>query len=514
MGGASGFSAGAKNAGGALSSGGKSVLGAITGPEGQSPEMANIQQGTSVEDVKNAQHDTGYSLESQRALVRALQQQNGLGLQNNAQNMQYGLANQLVGANGVGTQQGAISGLQGAAGMYQNIAQGSGPNPAQSMLNQATGQNVANQAALMAGQRGAGANVGLMARQAAQQGANTQQQAVGQGATMQANQQLNALQGLVGAQQAVGGLGSNLTNQLSTANQAYANQANQMAGQQINATNAATQADLANQGQMQGALQGVNNSNVAAQGSVNAGNVGLSQTHTGAIGNIAGGVMQGVGVGGASAGGSAAPAAAAARGGMVHLADGGMTPMTPAPQPVMTPAPAQGATSDFGQFMNSSTASNNMAASNDLANKDQSETKPAFTGNSLEKGFAAATAKGVNAYKSSGEKAPATEGAARGGLVKAMVSEGEVAVPPNKTSSPKEAAKYVQEKLSHGGGIKAKTPNEKAVKAGNSYENDKIPMDLREGSIVIPRDAMQSGDPVKSAAKFVAQVLAKRKVKK
>jgi hypothetical protein len=76
---------------------------------------------------------------------------------------------------------------------YQDIAAGKGPNPAQTMLNQSTGQNVSNQAALMAGQRGAGANIGLMARQAAQSGANIQQQAAGQAATMQANQSLNAL---------------------------------------------------------------------------------------------------------------------------------------------------------------------------------------------------------------------------------------------------------------------------------------------------------------------------------
>ena len=61
------------------------------------------------------------------------------------------------------------------------------------MLNQATGTNVSNQAALMAGQRGASQNVGLIARQAGQQGAQIQQQAAGQGATLQANQSLNAL---------------------------------------------------------------------------------------------------------------------------------------------------------------------------------------------------------------------------------------------------------------------------------------------------------------------------------
>lgn len=76
---------------------------------------------------------------------------------------------------------------------YGNIASGQGPNPAQAMLANATGANVANQAALMAGQRGAAANPALIARQAAQQGAGIQQQAAGQGAALQAQQQLAAL---------------------------------------------------------------------------------------------------------------------------------------------------------------------------------------------------------------------------------------------------------------------------------------------------------------------------------
>lgn len=71
-------------------------------------------------------------------------------------------------------------------------ANGQGPNPAQAQLQQQTGQNVQQQAALMAGQRGASANPALMARQAAMQGANIQQQAVGQANTLAAQQQLAA----------------------------------------------------------------------------------------------------------------------------------------------------------------------------------------------------------------------------------------------------------------------------------------------------------------------------------
>jgi hypothetical protein len=78
---------------------------------------------------------------------------------------------QMAGVNGIGNQQGVFNQLQG-------VSNGTGPNPAMAALNQATSNNIANQAALMAGQRGASANSGLIARQAAMQGANTQQQGV------------------------------------------------------------------------------------------------------------------------------------------------------------------------------------------------------------------------------------------------------------------------------------------------------------------------------------------------
>jgi hypothetical protein len=112
---------------------------------------------------QQAINNTNTGLDSQQALAQALAAQGGIQNQNQVYNQLQGVAN------------------------------GTGPNPAQALLAQQTGANVANQAALMAGQRGAGANAGLIARQAAQQGANTQQQAVGQGATMQANQSLNAI---------------------------------------------------------------------------------------------------------------------------------------------------------------------------------------------------------------------------------------------------------------------------------------------------------------------------------
>jgi hypothetical protein len=122
---------------------------------------------------------------------------------NPASQINYADPNQtaLQGINqGVGQNQQLLRQQQGLASTLQNEVQGKGPNPAQAALNQNTGQNISQAAALAAGTRGAGANAGLIAQNAAQQSAATQQQAVGQAATLQAQQQLNA-QGQLQAQQ-------------------------------------------------------------------------------------------------------------------------------------------------------------------------------------------------------------------------------------------------------------------------------------------------------------------------
>lgn len=430
------------------------------------PELAGIQQATSVQDVQDAQKGAANSLEAQNRLLAALQGQNGLQSQNQALSSQQALAGQLAAANGVGTQQSAIQGLQGAAGQYQNIASGQGPNPARAMLNQATAQNVANQAALMAGQRGAGANAGLIARQAGQQGGALQQQAVGQGATMQANQQINALQGLVGAQQAAGNLGAGLTGQQGAANQAYAGQANQIAGQQIGAQQAATQNALANQQMQQNSLQGVNQANVANQSSVNAGNTAFGTQQIKGQQGILGGVLNGAG---------------AAMGGLAHggevrkMADGGSV----ATGSFDPNAP----TSSFGKFLSGFGVSQQASPGSepeDAINKG--------TSNLIKKAASKLSGSGEidggEGEMMAGEAAPMGAGmamAAKGGLAQ------------------------------KGGHVKAKTPAQKAEKKGDSYANDKVPTMLSEGEIVIPRSIVMGKDPIQAAAKFVEETLAKRK---
>lgn len=211
--------------------GGNSRAGNFTADQAATPDQANTLYG-----------DTQNGLAIQQGFINALAAQNGTGNQSDVFAQQQQLANQL-----------------------QGIGNGTGPNPALAQLNQTTGNNIANQAALMAGQRGAGSNVGLLARQAAMQGGNLQQQAVGQGATLQAQQQLAAL----GALQ-----------------QQQANMGN-LAGQQVN------QEGSAINGYNSAALQGQNNvyGAIANQNNVNS---GIAKGNQQMQGQILGGALNGI----------------------------------------------------------------------------------------------------------------------------------------------------------------------------------------------------------------------------
>lgn len=219
------------------------LLGTAGGASGTgfaAPSSANILNPTTVDQANAAYSGVQGAQNSQQSLLQALQQQNGLANQNQVY------------------------------GQLQGVVNGTGPNPAQAMLNQATGQNVANQAALAAGQRGANANVGLLSRQAAQQGANLQQQAVGQAATNQANQSLNAL------------------NTAGT-------MANTQAGNQIAQTNQNTASQQAEQSNLLNAIAQQNNANVGMQSNINTANAGLAQTTMGNQSNVLGGVGNALG---------------------------------------------------------------------------------------------------------------------------------------------------------------------------------------------------------------------------
>lgn len=196
---------------------------------------------------------------------------------NNQLGAQSNLESQLAAQQGIANQGQVFSDQQALARQLQAQASGQGPNPAAAALNQATGENIQNQSALMASQRGASRNPALLARQAAQQGGALQQNAVGQSAILQAQQQLGAQQALQNQQAAMGAL------------------ANQQAAQQIANQQALSQNALANQ---QSLLQGIGQQNQTQAGIQNVQQQGLSgitQANADQAGKLLGGIAGGAG---------------------------------------------------------------------------------------------------------------------------------------------------------------------------------------------------------------------------
>jgi hypothetical protein len=385
-------------------------------------------------------------------------------------------------------QQGGIQNQSNIYNQLGQVASGQGPNPAQAMLNQQTGQNVANTAALMAGQRGASQNAGLIARQAGQQGANLQQQAVGQGATMQAQQSLNAL-----GQQA-GIAGQQVQNTLGAQQAATGAQQNQ-AGQLIGANTALNQANIANAGQM-------NQANAA----IAAGNQKGQQ-------NLLGGIASGIG-----------SIFGLAEGGMVpHYADGGDVsesadgPMSSFGRALMggtNDNPYATLGSGIGSALNSGIKSLFAPNQNSIANQAMQNTRnqsQLLGGNPVPSPSLGVTPQAPNPnapnlggsdLQFSNQGPSLMAGMARGGKVPAMVSPGEKYIPPSgveKVAQGKESAIHAGRTIQG----KAKVP-------GDSLKNDTVPKTLEEGGIVLPRSITQSKKPGPAAQKFVEALLAKQ----
>ena len=452
------------------------------------PMLAPISSPVTQDQINTSQGGVTNSLASQQALINALAQQNNFVNQSDVYGGMNAYQQSLTNAGGLAKQQVAGQGLQDVYGRQAatadtlgNISKGIGPNPAMAALNQRTGENVANQAALMAGQRGAGANVGMMARQAAQQGGNLQQQAVGQGATMQAQQSLNAL-GQIGGQQsamgatqtALGNIGTTQVGAGQTALGARAGQANTMAAGEIGATQQAVQGNIQNVGQQLGAAGNFNQAKTAGQASVNAANSALAQQGLKNKGDLLGGLLNGAGAaamtyyGGPAGAAAAAPMAADSLNQISNVTNSGnqVNPIGAAPPTTMmaaeggevdplvsqaAPTPTSGMSS-WGTFM-------------------KNLSSPPSNNSSLQQG----ASKGVQGLLSAlGPKM------AQGGLA------------------------------AQGGGVSAGSPAQAATVQGNSYSNDKIPAVLSEGEVVIPRSIMLGKDPVRGAADFVAKILAKK----
>lgn len=245
------------------------LAGGASGSGFAAPAAANIVKGVDANQIGASYTSNQDALAQQKRLLDAINAANGVGNQNQVFNQLQGIAS------------GAI-------------------NPAQNELNQNTGTNVANAAAVAAGTRGASNNVGLIARNAAQQGASTQQQAVGQAATLEANNKINAIN-------------------------AAGNIASTQAGNQITATNANTSANQAEQANLLNANASQNANEVASQGSVNSANSGLIQTSMKNQADAIGGALNSAGA-------------------AFGLAEGGEVPGA-------APSIAAGPVSSFGQFI-------------------------------------------------------------------------------------------------------------------------------------------------------------------
>ncbi len=420
-----------------------SIVGAITNSgngAGYQAQSANILNPATTAQAQTQYQNAQNALAQQQAFLQATQAQNGLGNQSSVYNQLQGVAN------------------------------GQGPNPAQAQLAQSTGANVANQAALMAGQRGAAQNVGLMSRQAAQQGAAAQQQAAGQAASLQANQSLGAL------------------GQMGTL-------AGQQAAQQAAATSANTNAAQGEQGQILNAIAAQNSANVGMQSNINQANASIAQGNQAMQGQILGGLLQG----GAAAGAMAlAPAAALAKGGSVPMATGGD------PSAVVPNVTAgQGPTSSLGKFMQAVQAppSGGQSSSN-LYNGAAKAGQMVGTaiGQGLSNLFSSSPNTNQNAINAgqnpnspnTGQKAFAT-----GGNVNVLLSPGE------KVLTPKEAKAAAEGRARPMALGKTVPGTPKVSGAKNDYANDTVPDVLEAGSLVIPRNVTQAKNAESKAIDFV-----------
>jgi len=414
-------------AGGVASTAAGAGIAALTKGAQQSAQAANAPQSVN---LANPLQTAGGTLDQQQQLINALGQSGAT--QQQASNLQQ---------------------QQALAGQLGQLAQGNGPNPALAQLAQTTGQNVQQQAALQAGQRGAGANVGLIGRNAGEAGVNAQQGAVGQAATLRAQQQLagiNALQQQQGLQAQTAG---NLIGQQQQGLQG-------LSGQQLGAQQSYNQ-QLLNQ------QQGINSIN-AGYGQQNA------QQQAGMIGQLGTGVQSGISTG---------------------LQAGIAGAMKPEEKKQVDPI-----------------RGNTMQDYQNLPNYAEGGTVNPAIRKSAISGVRGAMAEGGPVFaNSSNQSAGMKENykgkssigqhlmMAKGGKVPAMVSPGEIYLTRSQTK------KVVEGKASPssvGERIKGK-----AEVPGNSLANDKVKKNLEVGGTVVPRS--DSGDDDK-AARFVKAVVSRK----
>lgn len=449
---------------------------------------------------------------------------------------QQNFTNALVGQNGIQNQNQVYGQLQG-------IANGTGPNPAQAMLAQSTAANTSNQAALMAGNRGSNANAGLIARQAAQQGAQNQQAAAGQAATMQANQSLGAIGQMSGV------AGSQIAN----------------AGSAIGATNQVNQGE---QGQLLGSISNYNNAQAGMQANINNANAGLAQSTMKQGLPVVGAVLNALAEGGEVksqprkmyySGTPNQPVSADYNNQDQVNYGSGATDMSQvgAPQPA---SPAQpGGPSAFAQRANAKNPSNPQPwqqAMNHFSTDDKDVAENLNSGfqnlsNKIQGAFASTPQQSDGTLSqsqmndldlgSNPNSAPAQQQTTTGPDSSAPGQDSGDFTDPDDASKPG-LVKGIFDLAAKGGQAQRKVPalvspgekylSPKAVKAvakgadpmkagetipgtprvggaKNSYANDTVPKTLEEGGVVIPRSVTKSKQPSEAARRFVHAIAAK-----
>jgi hypothetical protein len=485
-------------------------MGFIQSMFGSSTGAGYTAQGTTPADLQAAQTGVNTAEGRQQSLAGQLAQQGGIQNQNQVFQEQQGLSNQLG-----------------------QLSQGQGPNPALNQLNQTTAANMQNQAALAAGQRGASANAGLLARQVGQQGAATQQQAAGQAATMSAQQQLN------------------YTNALQQQQANMANLATQQVGQQIGAVNSQAQTALGNQGNLYG-----------LQGNINTVQANIAEANQKSQAGLIGGVLgsAGANIAGNSGG---TPSGNYAHGGEVRLYKNGgdvdfnQVLMPNAQGQVQGAQAPSGPSSQVGRFL---------AGAQSLTQSPEKSTYQAGNGlgdlaikggKALYKWATGPTVSATPSTAVGGESAGSTDlvGTGAGGDAAAGTAAGDAAasdavvagaadagasdaaalllvadggeVGGEATQDPTDALGFIMSYLNKGGvtripkqkgktvhGAEGRVVPGKATKKGDSIKNDTVPARLSPGEIVIPRSIAQGPNAPQNAAKFVQAVLAKQGLKR
>lgn len=356
---------------------------------------------------------------------------------------------------------GALAAQKDVANLYQQQMAGTAPSVAQRQLAEATRQNVGRTAAMMAGQRGAGANIGMLARQAALAGSQAQQQMAGQAATLRAEEQQKAQAGMQGL----------------SAQQIAAAQQSQGMGTQ--AALSAQQLILNQIAQQEAAKAGIAQQTAKGQSDI----VG------GLISGISGGIISNAQTGAKGAAGAAAHGGMAGRDFSQNYAQGGGL-----------------GSDDYWDSLKSNLGSIRVAPAleGDSKLKKSMEKLGQAGGKYLMSEEPKQTGLTLNQQRMPGQMVPPMY--AQGGKVPAMVSPGERYLNPSEVEKVKDGKKEADK-------AGMKIPGQAKVK-GDSLKNDTVKMTLEEGGIVIPRSVMQSKDPGEQARKFVQAVLAKQSMKR